>query len=398
MDADGSLPPGREGDGVQVGPPRSRETLGPPAGMRAKLKWMAPRADELLWKKLNLNRALLEDLKPKDLKDGKIAEAPVGDRKAGLQRCETLLDEAQACLVERRRSWLYGRNSDMFWAAIHQADEELILLMGQEQLAVAAIDVRNDFERSVSDSALRASWLRTTIPAVIAELEKPSAPALEEPQLRRYRHLVRGALHQLNDKTDREFWRLAMNTRVRVWSAVGFLGIMLVVLLCSSPLFGILRGEAGGAFQKIFGMLGLFGLGAASAILSNMLYGQKINVPYGPTQTWWAVFYYLVVVPLVGAASGALLAGLTRSELLVSLRAGSGRPVVIGVDPAARPFAYMIITAMGGFLGDRALRGAFEKVYEAMFREADKDSRTPGQGSAQPGGQGPSQAEDQTTP
>jgi hypothetical protein len=109
-----------------------------------------------------------------------------------------------------------------------------------------------------------------------------------------------------------------------------------------------------------------------------MLYGQKINVPYGPTQTFWAVFYYLLVVPLVGAAAGALLAGLVRSELLFSLhpagKSASQPPVRIALTPDARPFAYLVIVAMGGFLGERVLRGTFQRVYEAMFRDADKDS------------------------
>jgi hypothetical protein len=130
-------------------------------------------------------------------------------------------------------------------------------------------------------------------------------------------------------------------------------------------------------------LIGLFSIGAASAMLSNMVYGRKIWMPYGPTQTLWAGLYYLIVVPLVGAAAGALLVALARSELLFSFHAGTTAgmtPIRIALTDAARPFAYVIMAATGGFLGDRILRNTFEKVYSAMFRDATKDSP-----SARPG-------------
>jgi hypothetical protein len=274
----------------------------------------------------------------------------------------------------------------MFWTLIHQADEEMVLLMTRERLAVTAMGVSSDVQRKIDDAPLRDRWLNQDgLPAVLDRLR---TPASADAQLSRDRQLVQAAMRDVNDKADRGFWQLAMNMRIKLWSAVELALIGLLVLWWSQHLYALFAQPSG--TRSFRGLAAMLGLGAAGAVLSNMLYSKKLNVPYGPTQTLWAVLYYLFVVSMVGAAAGALLIGVARSELLFALgatpAASSAAPVQIKIGPRAVPYAYMVLAAMAGFLGDRALRTTFETVYTAMFHEASKDLSTTKHDTRRPSG------------
>jgi hypothetical protein len=323
-------------------------------------------ADELLWGKLNDDWAELDRLKAE-------MGPPSEQQRQQIEKCEHLLEKAESCLNENRSRWRYGRDSDMFWTLVHQADEEMVLLMTPERLAVTAMSVSSDVRRKIADGSLRDAWLKEDgLPAVV---DRHRTPASANAQLALDRQLVQAAMRDVNGKADRGFWQLAMNMRIKLWSAVELALIGLVVLWWSEHLYALFAQPYG--TRSFRGLVAMLGLGAAGAVLSNMLYSQKLNVPDGPTQTLWAVLYYLFVVSMVGAAAGALLVGVARSELLFSFgsapAASSAAPVQIRLGARAVPYAYMVLAGVAGFLGDRSLRTTFEAVYTAMFHEASKD-------------------------
>jgi hypothetical protein len=342
---------------------RAREAhVGPPEGAPSVVQRLfALSADELLWAKLNARWRTLDDLGPGVTDSTKQAE-----RRSLTEHCRELLCKAQSCLLCKRRWWSYGRNSDMFWALVHEADEELVALMDREQLATRAMEIEDEFERTISDQQTRSSWLvQRDFPAAVKRIVKGDRSDSGE-QLGKDRRLVRGALHVVNEKADWQFWQLAMNARIRFLSALELIGTLLIVLAFSPQLHSLLR-----TGQPVrWGLVGLLGVGALGALLSNMLSGRKFNVPYGPTQTLWGTLYYLLVVPLVGASAGVLLCAFARSGIFFAYA------VTAAADRGASVATYTVIAAIGGFLGEQVLGKTAQRAFGMMFREASKDVST----------------------
>lgn len=307
-------------------------------------------ATQLLWAKLERTAARVALVRGLSRSDDP-ADLTV------LAQCEERLRLARDRLDRPfRQTWA-------FWELIHRVDELLMLVTPEEMLAAEATDVLAKFERKIRDPAVRKAWLGTDgasgpLPAVIQRLTQP-APFVGRPLHvlgPSDRHLLRGALNLVNEQGDTSFWRLATNVAVQTLSALLLLVLAAVAFLRPFP---------GPRPDR----LDILMLGAAGAILANLLATEPFIVSIGPTSRYYV--HGLFVRPVLGAFAAGLVCLLGQSGVafVVETPPPGPSPVVGHSGPV---FVLSILAVAAGFAAERMLRPMMDKVLRALSAQSEK--------------------------
>ncbi|MBN9685538.1 MULTISPECIES: hypothetical protein [unclassified Corallococcus] len=325
-------------------------------------------ATQLLWNRVESNTSLLELCRiRKDLTD---------EDETVLKQCQEKLDAACWCLDKPSGRWSFS-----YWELIHEVDGLLLLVMPASMLVPRALEIQQQFERRVTDSARAQLWLgadRTSGPLPrcvrgLTHVDDP--PPLSTEQGRYCRSVLRGALDTVNQQVDKTFWQLSINVSLQIFSTLLLLAVFgISFLLLSRELLQTWPGELIPRGLLLVGFAG-----ASGAIISNMLSKERFLVATGATGRFFA--YHLMVKPVIGAFAALMLLFLEQSRMLLSVdtRAGS-----TGVDPSpallhivvsdnqAVFFTLMALSVVAGWSADKLLGSIMDKVLGRLLGQSEK--------------------------
>lgn len=302
-------------------------------------------------------------------------------RAAILPQCEENLREAKRCL-ERQKKALFKRPTSphLFWRLAHQIDEELLLIMPRQMLPVAALEVGEVFRRNISDKPLRKHWLgEDEKSGPLCEAIKRLTAQGFDPTEEADRNVLKGALHAVNERTDRQFHQVATNTLFEVLSSLILLVLLIVLSILISLRLGPLTHQNPENLSVAGGLLPLLiVLGAAGAILSNMMTKEPFGAPAGQAGRFF--MHHLVGKPVLGATAALFFFILAQSGWLFDIRAAQS-----GSSPSpdrllqftvgslsALYFTHLLIAFVVGFAAERLLRRFIDKALENLLKQAEK--------------------------
>ncbi|MCY1036670.1 hypothetical protein OV207_34860 [Corallococcus sp. BB11-1] len=331
-------------------------------------------ATQLLWNRLENDASLYELCQVRDdLTD---------EEQVILEQCGQRLEVARRCLDRPLWRWSFS-----FWQVIHEVDGLLLLVMPRHMLLPHALEVQQQFERRVTDSAQKALWLgaeRTQgpLPRSIRILRgeplaasDPEAALSEQERLTRCRHVLRGALGVVNDRVDKSFWQLSINVSIQILSTLLLLTLSLIAML------GFHHSLVTTWPQALIpqGLLLLSLMGAAGAVVSNMLSKERFIVATGATSRFFA--YHLLVKPVVGAFAALTLLFIEQSNLLLSVvprapaNAASYNPALLNIvvrDWRAVFFTLAALSVVAGYSADRFLSSIMNNVLRRLLGQSEK--------------------------
>jgi hypothetical protein len=282
--------------------------------------------------------------------------------------------------VRKARACFEGRwgHPHLAWKFLHRVDEDLLLLVGYEELKARALDVQTAFELNILEPSVRAVWLGTeggAKGALVRAVEK-----LETADAADARETVRAALQRVNEQVDRRFWVLSANVLTSVWS-----GALLAVLLAA---YGLLWAYASPSAFTAVGTLGtsptsdfipIALLGIMGAYVSNLMTKQDfLFVRGGPY--WRYLLHPLVAKPVLSAFAALFVYAVAHSGLIFSLGAPDAAKVGTSAAPLAlnvpagesTAFAYIVLAIVSGFAADKVLRDMIDRVLKRLEEKAEK--------------------------
>lgn len=385
-------------------------------------------ATQLVWDKLERTAGKVVEVRARSdsLNPLERMVLAVCDQKVGLARDQ----------IDRFRRYSYS-----FWDIIHQVDELLLLAMPPEMLYLEGVNVFEKFDRKVRAKGTRAAWLGSNgkegpLKVALDELrhmESSSTRALDssapgelaprppcrpswqwlaralarlsnsspsesppkacahasDENLQRIRETFRSALHVVNEQGDVGFWRLGTNVSIQVASSMFLLALLTAaVAIFRKSLPWTTSGQAyvcppfADASSPLLSPIMIFMLGAAGAVVSNMLRDVPFVTSVGPTARYF--IYYLFAKPVVGGFTALLILWLERSQLFFEIAIRSAPPepraaVLLSVGSCmAAGFARAVIAVAAGFAGDRLLGSMVGQVLNPLWRQAEKASSGPG--------------------
>ena len=303
------------------------------------------------------------------------------------------LAQARKCIAGRR---FFQSNDDMCLGLVHELEADLLLIMPLDMLGMEAQRVEEQFRRNIDDPIARATWLgsrkrpgplRVTAQWMIQKAGRVEGLGTEETaQLLSARHVLRNALRMVNEHADLHTRQLSFALQIRIWSCVLLVLMFLGSLLLQEGLWLRNGGEARAE------LLSLVILGAAGAIVANMLSETPVLVSSGPL--WRHVAYYLLVRPSLGAFAAFLFYLLARSQLLFGFEVGNGDvqqgqpPIRIALGGAqAIDYAYALISIAVGFSAEKLLGATMDGVLGRLFSVAEQSvtsTRVPSAGGTGP--------------
>ncbi len=295
------------------------------------------------------------------------------------------LGQASEYLAGARHGLFF--HPDVFLGVVQEVAADMLLLMPVDMLAVEARGVEEQFHRNIHDPIARATWLGSDEkPGPLREatqwvaqrsVQTEGLGAEETSRLLQARHVLRNALRMVNEHSDMHSRQLSFALLIRIWSCVLLLGMFLVSVMVDRSLWLENNGEAKTE------LLGLSLLGAAGAIVANMISETPMLVSSGPL--WRHVVYYLFVRPALGAFAAFLFYLLERSQLLFGFTAGNGDATQQGHPPIrivlggaqAIEYAYALISIAVGFSAEKLLGATMDRVLGRLFSMADKSVSSP---------------------
>ncbi len=318
-------------------------------------------ASQLLWAKLERTAARVELVRA-------LSRTSDPAELAILAQCTERLELARERIDRTvRQTWA-------FWEVIHRVDELLLLVMPAGMLRAEATDVLAKFEDKIKDAAVRKVWLGADgasgpLPQVVERLA-PGAPPLQPGD----RHVLRNALNLVNEQGDTNFWRLGSNVSVQALSALLLL-VLFVFAVFVRPLFQAFPSAPPGAVGVLTTRPDTFDvllLGAAGAILANLIATKPIIVSIGPTSRYYA--HNLFVKPVIGAFAAGLVTLLVQSGLTFGVSTTEGESGAGGLvlDPAHQVFLRSILAVAAGFAAEWMLRPMMENVLRAISLRSEK--------------------------
>lgn len=327
-----------------------------------------PLSENPLWAKWKEDTAKLHELETRLRYATPHDETWQAEAQVLIAECRDRLERAHE-LLSRRLRWIHRwSGGDLIYRLLHHVEEDLVLLMSREEFSATLMSVKDEFERNVHDPLLTRTWLSSGCFSKLVQRYVPESrqgPGADDhaktaaradrdgdmEELPRHdRELLRGALGILNENVDREFWRLAMNMRIQVANTVVF--ILLVATWWA--VFGRFS-------VPLVGWVGVAMLGAAGALLSNMLASRQFVLPYAHVSIAFA--FYCFVIPMLGAAAAAFIYALGKTELLFKLPGETYSP----------EWTRVVVAVVAGFFGERVLRGTMESVFQKLFGKATKE-------------------------
>ncbi|WP_147451011.1 hypothetical protein [Corallococcus llansteffanensis] len=331
-------------------------------------------ATQLLWNRLENDASLCElcwirkDLTAED--------------RVILEQCNQRLGVARRCLDKQLWRWSFS-----FWQIIHEVDGLLLLVMPRHMLLPHALEIQQQFERRVTDSAQKTLWLgadRTSgpLPQCVRVLRgeallssDPEASLPEAERLARCRHVLWGAQGVINDRVDKTFWQLSINVSIQVLSTLLLITLSLIALLgFNRSLVTTWPGELVPQGLLLFSLVG-----AAGAVVSNMLSKERFVVATGATSRFFA--YHLLVKPAVGAFAALTLLFVEQSNLLLSViprdpvSAAGSNPALLNIvvrDWRAVFFTLAALSVAAGYSADRFLSSIMNNVLSRLLGQSEK--------------------------
>lgn len=350
-------------------------------------------ATQLLWNRLESDVSLHELCKAR--KDEELTD----EDRVLLRQCSQKLEVARRCLDKPFWRWSFS-----FWQVIHEVDGLLLLVMPRHMLLPTALEIQQQFERGVTDSAQKVLWLGADresgpLPQCARVLRGGTSPSIgpeaflsEEERLARCRHVLRGALGVINDRGDKTFWQLSINVAIQVLSSLLLILLFLVAMLGFSQ--SLVTGWPAGLVPH--GLLLISLAGAGGAVVSNMLSKERFVVATGATSRFFA--YHLLVKPAVGAFAALTLLFIEQSNLLLSVvpreASGAASPGGSGYNPAllnivvrdwrAVFFTLVALAVVAGYSADRFLSSIMNNVLARLLGQSEKllPSNKPPEGSS----------------
>ncbi|MCY1041556.1 hypothetical protein OV208_09540 [Corallococcus sp. bb12-1] len=343
-------------------------------------------ATQLLWNRLE-NAASIHEL-------CQVREDLTAEDRVILEQCAQRLEVARRCLDRPLWRWSFS-----FWQVIHEVDGLLLLVMPLHMLLPNALEVQQQFERRVTDPGQKVLWLgaeRTEgpLPRCVRVLRGEALPAsdpetslTEQERLTRCRHVLRGALGVVNERVDKTFWQLSINVSIQILST------LLLITLCLIALLGFNQSLVTTWPEQLVpqGLLLLGLVGAAGAVVSNMLSKERFIVATGATSRFFA--YHLLVKPVVGAFAAMTLLFVEQSNLLLSVvprdpvKAASYNPALLNIvvrDWRAVFFTLAALSVVAGYSADRFVSSIMNNVLRRLIGQSEK--LLPSSGAPEAGG------------
>lgn len=341
-----------------------------PYDYRKKLgQWINP-AEQDLWAKLIDIKNVLETIEKQNLNR---AQSEI------LQGCKEKLEDARVSIDSGWKaipfSSLCTKKYKVFWGLVHRIDEDMMLLVQDEELLSKAIDVKTFFDLNIKERSTREEWLggsgqKGKLIKAIEGLEKGNY-SLES------RHIIKEALRIVNERMDRTFWILSLNTLVSLYSSL-FLALAAAAFWCLgyvSRLKAATSCDVGNLVMPI-AFLGLMG-----AYISNLVTKKDFLFIKGP---FWRFFlHHLVAKPVLSSVAAVFLLFLAKSRLVFSVNpiADPGTPAMTGVvsinvDPKDAGYVYAVLAVASGFSADKVLRGMIDRVLRKLEENAEKTKET----------------------
>jgi hypothetical protein len=252
----------------------------------------------------------------------------------------------------------------LIWNLLHRADEHIILLMPPDELYARALDVKTDFDVTITEEKVRGDVLgdKGKLTEAIDDIKKHGQ------NIERSTYILKDTLQYLNEKVDTGYWILSMNILMSVCSAI-MLGILMVIYF----IFYYQQQVAGDNLMR-FAILGLMG-----AYTSNLITSEDfLFVRGGP---FWRFFLQnLMVRPVIGAFSATFIFLVEKSKLVFSinpLKVGPAPPVQptiinINVNENVIEYVYIVLAIAAGFAGAKILRTMIDSVLKRLEEKAEK--------------------------
>lgn len=395
---------------AQGGQPR---TLRERISLRVRSRWHGS-ATQLLWSRLEYVASLHDLCLRKD-------PLPEGDKDI-LAQCDEKLELARRCIDKKSQRWSFA-----FWSVIHEVDGLLLLVLPEEMLLPRALEIQQRFEAKVRDPVQRRLWLGEDgksgpLPQAVQSLTGTSRALNASPpwreRLLQCRHVLRGALEQVNIRVDKSFWQLSINVTIQIFSTV-----LLMAFFAAAFAFSRSLVEGWRDMLVPWALLFFTLAGAAGATVSNMLSKERFVVATGATSRYF--IYYLLVKPAIGAFAALLLVLLEQSRMLlavvVSPRASvppmlwsppvtipylpEAPPIVPPAAPAlgpgaegpttalvqivvdSEPAAFFALAALAvavGFSADRMLSSMMDRVLGRLWTQSEKLNASPPETAERP--------------
>ena len=325
-----------------------------------------PATETLYQKYLNLQERLKGFQAPRDHDLTK-------DQKQVVEVCQTYLDEVSSYIniPQRKRKWPFIKtiHPHLMWQLLHRVDENLILLIDEDELYSTAINVITSFDLNIKEEKVRAEWIgdKGVFKEILDQIKKKDKHTMPA-----NRYMLRDVLKLVNDKTDRGYWQLSMNTLTSVLS-----GSILAVLILLAWIFHAkvpLQSLGGADFGNTF--VSLIGLGLMGAYLSNLMTKEDfLYVRGGPFLR--CLLHNLFSKPVMSAFAAVFVYGLEKSKLIFSIHPITGTQtasqiITINVPPEAVGYVYAVLAIVSAFSADKVLRSMFDKVLKKLEQKADK--------------------------
>jgi hypothetical protein len=329
---------------------------------RSLRRWINP-AKESLWSKLTTLEETLSIL-------GKAHLSP--SEKEILQRCEDTLENARACFVHK---WWQAQHPHLAWEFMHRVDEDIILLLPADELYSRAVEIKTYFDLNITEKKIREEWIgkdggeKGKLIQAIKNIENMKDSKASERDI----HVVKQALSIINQKMDRTFWQLSMNTQTKVLSGL-ILGALMTGLwrICFTSKLSVIGSQPSSDFL-ILALLGLMG-----GYLSNVMTKEDfLYVRGGPF--WVHLIHHIAVKPILSAFAAAFVYLIEKSKLIFSISTPTdvtSNIVILKVGKDVAGYAYALLAVVSGFASDKLLRDMIDGVLRKLEQKAEKTKET----------------------
>ncbi len=296
-----------------------------------------------------------------------------------IEKCKEKLESACKAVQPR-----FLKKYKFFWELVHSIDEDLILIIPEEELLAKAYEIKSRFSQKIKERSLRAEWLgdegkKGKLTQAVEELEQLLSnceqSSCQDKKILKIRHILKEALHLINQSTDTRFWQLSLNMSVVVLSSFLLLLFIFILILIFIFILFIKKWEFLEFWENWYkdiktAWIPLAFFGAVGAYLSNIITKKDFLFIRGTYLRFFS--YHIISKPIIGGVSGIFIYLLERSKLVFSLNISKNAPIVLNVPSTELPYAYAILAIVAGFAGDKLLKSMIEKVLKRLEEKAEK--------------------------
>lgn len=337
-----------------------------PKGKSSARGCLNPASEKLLSKLTNLEENL-EGIKAQDL-------GP--ERQHLVKICETSLETARGFLdrpiLSCKFPFYESRHPHLIWEMLHRVDEYFILLIKDAELYSKASYIKTSFDLNIKDDKIRDEWIGQNGKLKRA-LDDINAGKYEE----KYRYVLKDALNLVNERMDRTFWQLSMNTLTSVWSGT-ILGILMLIVWKYDIACNLASLNVDGLCNRY---ITLIILGIMGSYLSNLM--TKENFLYIQGAPYWRYFLHnLFSKPLMSGFAAVFTFILASSKLIFSItdtapaepsKAAVSQLISLNVSPEGVGYVYAMLAIVSGFAADKILRNMIDNVLKKLEQKAEKN-------------------------